>query len=159
MFTNVFFSSLFRKVDYMEEKPSLKNALQETFNFRILTEVLFVYFCVVNFFIGSVYYVPVIFLKDHVIKTGVGDHKDAMYIMVAFGLSNAFGRAVFGYIADNESLNRLICYAISVISYGIAIGAIAAFGHKFAHLLIGFMVFGATEGKSRYVFKMSLNKI
>ncbi|CAG2171579.1 unnamed protein product, partial [Oppiella nova] len=44
MFSCVAFSSLFRKVDYMEEKSHLKTALTETFDFHILTDVVFVYF-------------------------------------------------------------------------------------------------------------------
>ncbi|CAG2164537.1 unnamed protein product [Oppiella nova] len=108
MFSCIAFSSLFRKVDYMEEKSHLKTALTETFDFHILTDVVF---------------------------TGMGTGGDAVNLMVFFGLSNAFGRAFFGYIADFPSLNRIILYGLSVLSYGVAIGLIAAFGQNYTLLL------------------------
>lgn len=146
MFTNVFYSSLFRKVGDRVENQSLKSALRETFNFKILTEFLFLYYAFANFLGGIVYYVPVIFLKDHIKKTGIGSDDDSVKIMVIFGLSNALGRALFGYIAENESINRTILFAMSVITYGLAIGLIAAFGHNFLLLTIGYLIFGIAEG-------------
>ena len=152
MFTCVIFATLFRNVqtNHIQEKSckkrALKSAFEETFNFRILKEILFLYFAFATLLNGTVYYVPVIFIKDHVKKTGIGNDRDAMHLMVVFGLADAVGRAVFGYVADNKSLNRLILYALSVISNGAAIGLIAAFGHNYTLLMIGFMIFGATEG-------------
>ncbi|CAG2170221.1 unnamed protein product [Oppiella nova] len=148
MFSCVAFSSLFRKVDYMEEKSDLKTALKETFDFRILTDVVFVYFSFANFLYGAVYYVPIIFLKDHVVKTGMGTGGDAVNLIVYFGLSNAFGRVLFGYIADFPSLNRIILYGLSVLSYGVAVGLIAAFGQNYTILVILIIIFGLAEGLS-----------
>ncbi|CAG2177565.1 unnamed protein product, partial [Oppiella nova] len=146
MFSCVAFSSLFRKVDYMEEKSHLKTALTETFDFRILTDVVFVYFAFVIFLCGAVYYVPIIFLKDHVVKTGMGTGGDAVNLMVFFGLSNAFGRAFIGYIADFLSLNRIILFGLSFLSYGVAIGLIAAFGQNYTLLIVLIIIFGLAEG-------------
>ncbi|CAG2177127.1 unnamed protein product [Oppiella nova] len=144
MFSCVAFSSLFRKVDYMEEKSDLKTALTETFDFHILTDVVFVYFAFANFLCGAVYYVPIIFLKDHVVKTGIGTGGDAVNLMVFFGLSNAFGRAFFGYIADFPSLNRIILYGLSVLSYGVAIAPDGGWG--WVVVFGSFMISVITDG-------------
>ena len=146
MFTNVFFASLFRSVGDKQENQSLKTALKETVNFKIFKEPLFLYYGFALFLNSTVYYVPIIFLKDHLKKTKVGDEKDSVRLMVFLGLSNAFGRALFGYISDNESLNRTIIFAMAVISYGITMGIMAAIKYNFTIMIIGVILFGIAEG-------------
>ncbi|CAG2101566.1 unnamed protein product [Medioppia subpectinata] len=147
MFTCIAFSAFFRKVDYMEEKSDLKSALKETFNFNILKDMVFLYYGFASFLNGTVFYVPIIFLKDHVVKTGMGTGADAVNLMVIFGFCNAFGRVFFGYIADFQSLNRILLYGLSIITYGIAIGLIAAFSiDNYKIMVFGIIVFGMAKG-------------
>ncbi|XP_054157000.1 monocarboxylate transporter 4-like [Oppia nitens] len=146
MFTCVGFSSLFRKVDYMQEKSDLKSALKETFNFKIFKDGVFIYFAIANFLNGSVFYVPIIFLKDHVVKTHIGTDAEAVQLLVYFGLSNAFGRAFFGYVADFQSLNRIVMYGLSIISYGVAIALMASFGTQYIYMIVWVVMFGLSEG-------------
>lgn len=145
MFSCVAFSATFRKVDHIQEKGDIKTALKETINFGITRDIVFLYFAFANFINSLVYYVPIIFMKDRIIKLGIGDADDAVRLMVYFGLANAFGRAIFGFIADNQSLNRLMLYSSSVIVYGIAI-ALTTFANNYTLMALCYMIFGAAEG-------------
>ena len=128
------------------ENKSLKSALKETFNFAILKEPLYLYYAFVNFLNGTVYYVPIIFLKDHIKKIGAGTDSDSVKIMVVLGLFNALGRGLFGYIADNKSLNRMLIYGMAVISYGLTMAIMAAVQYNLTLIMVGTALFGIAEG-------------
>lgn len=157
MLTCVAFSALFRKVDYIEENRDLKSAIKETINFKIMGDIVFLYFALANFLNSLVYYVPIIFMKDRIIKLNIGDANDAVRLMVYFGLANAFGRAVFGYIADIKSLNRLMLYSSSVIAYGLVI-ALTIFANTYNLMIICIILYGATEGLQQFntLFKFNI---
>jgi cyanate permease len=156
MFTCVAFSALFRKVDYIEENNDFKTALKESINFRIMRDKVFIYFAFANFISSLVYYVPILWMKDRIIKLGIGDANDAVMLMVYFGLANAFGRAVFGFIADNQSLNRIMLYSSSIIVYGITI-ALTTFAKTYQSMSICIVIYGAAEGLQLFLNLLLFN--
>ncbi|XP_014771722.1 monocarboxylate transporter 12 [Octopus bimaculoides] len=95
-----------------------KTIFQQTLNPVLLTDPIFVIFLISNFFISVGYIVPYIYIPDYALEKNLNPNNAAMLVSV-IGVSNTFGRVVFGYLSDNPRINRIILYATSLVICGI----------------------------------------
>src|SRR5699024_1465955 len=107
MFLCVFFAATFRDPPYKQianansqKEFSIRSAIKETFNFRILSNPMFAYFVIINTIASLVYYVPLLLTHDRLVRLELGNSRDGAVLMVFFGISNGIARTLFGYISD-----------------------------------------------------------
>ncbi|GAB1597584.1 monocarboxylate transporter 12-like [Argonauta hians] len=96
-----------------------KSIFKQTLNPVLLTDPIFLIFLISNFFISVGYIVPYIYIPDYALERKLDSNKAAMLVSI-IGVSNTFGRVVFGYLSDNPRINRIMLYATSLVICGIA---------------------------------------
>ena len=155
MFLCVLFSCTFRDPPYkrvanekLRREASFKNAIRETFNFKILRNPIFAYFVIINSIASAAYYVPMLITTDRITRLKLGNTRDAAGLWVFFGISNGIARTVFGYISDMPGVNRTLLYAMAVFSMGVVM-AFTNFASSLVQMQMLYIGLGITEGKCR----------
>lgn len=130
----------------VQKEATFRRAIKETFNFKILRNPFFAYFVAVNTLNSLVYYLPLILTSDRMIRLGFGNSRDGASLMVFFGLSNAFSRSFFGFMADLPGVNRTLLYGVSVTAMGVVV-AVTTFASNLIHMQLLYVGLGITEGQ------------
>jgi hypothetical protein len=122
----------------------------KTFNFKILFNVLFLFFAISNFLTSLGFNAPYILLPAQA-KSYMISEANADWLIQTIGISNLIGRIVLGYLSDLKSVNRLYLYSTVLTLCGIA-NLIEPFLKTFPLLLVYAAVFGFTNGSFTTVF-------
>ncbi|XP_063426022.1 monocarboxylate transporter 12-like [Mytilus trossulus] len=89
------------------------------FDFGLLTNPIFTIFVVSNYFTALGFNTPYVYLPDRAEEKGMSQF-DSAFLLSIIGISNTFGRIIFGWIADQKCVNRLLLYSMSLIICGTA---------------------------------------
>lgn len=132
-------------------------------DFEILKNRIFVIFAISNLATSLGFYVPHIYIKDkvkdanyintvdvngEVIEANVDQiitDSDAAQLIGLIGLGSTVGRLVFGYLSDQEYINRLWVYIVCVSASGASVIAYA-FTNSYSMLAVCSVTYGLTGG-------------
>jgi len=92
--------------------------MEQLMDFKLFLDVSFVIFAISNLLTSIGFVVPYIFLYDRGIQKEL-DARDAAWLISVVGISNTFGRILFGYIADFPFVNRLMLYNTVLVICGL----------------------------------------
>lgn len=84
MSTTVMFGALFRDVPNRvrrENEKSLKEIVRHVFDFRIIRTCPFAFYLLTTCLISLVYFVPIIWMPERVVKSGAGTRRNAAFLM------------------------------------------------------------------------------
>lgn len=120
-------------------------SLKQMCDFSLLKDLIFLMFVISNFFTSIGFNMPFIFLTDRAVDEGISD-ENAKWLVSAIGISNTFGRVVFGFLADRRGVNRLMLYNVALTICGVAT-ALCPLCYNYPLLVIYACVFGLFIGK------------
>ncbi|XP_052104355.1 monocarboxylate transporter 12-like isoform X2 [Mytilus californianus] len=98
---------------------SVSSCFSKHFDFGLLTNPAFTIFVVSNYFTALGFNTPYVYLPDRAEEKGMNQF-DSAFLLSIIGISNTFGRIIFGWIADRKCVNRLLLYGISLVICGTA---------------------------------------
>ncbi|XP_063427629.1 monocarboxylate transporter 12-like [Mytilus trossulus] len=122
------------------------------FDFGLLTNPIFTIFVVSNYFTAFGFNTPYVYLPDRAEEKGM-NQVDSAFLLSIIGISNTFGRIIFGWIADQKCVNRLLLYSMSLVICGTA-NVLNPFNDSKVYLMMYSAVYGMFNG----VF-VSLNSV
>ncbi|CAG2251861.1 SLC16A14 [Mytilus edulis] len=122
------------------------------FDFGLLTNPIFTIFVVSNYFTALGFNTPYVYLPDRAEEKGMSQF-DSAFLLSIIGISNTFGRIIFGWIADQKCVNRLLLYSMSLVICGTA-NVLNPFNDSKVYLMMYSAVYGMFIG----VF-VSLNSV
>ncbi|GAU87242.1 hypothetical protein RvY_00124 [Ramazzottius varieornatus] len=111
----------------------------------LLTDWIFLWFSISNFFTSIAFQVPYIFLIDRAEKEYHIEKSMAAWLVSAIGIGNIFGRLGFGLLSDFKWVNRLALYNVAVTVAGVAM-FVSVWCRTFVTLAIFAAVFGIFIG-------------
>ncbi|OWF56683.1 monocarboxylate transporter 7-like [Mizuhopecten yessoensis] len=124
--------------------PEVRDAVRQMLDFSLLKDPIFLLFVVSNFFTSIGFNMPYIYLPDRALEAGISK-TDAALLVSVIGIANTIGRVVFGWMADQKWVNRLMLYSTALTICGIAT-ALSPLSNSFEYLLVYAAVFGAFIG-------------
>ncbi|XP_033759355.1 LOW QUALITY PROTEIN: monocarboxylate transporter 7-like [Pecten maximus] len=124
--------------------PEIRDAVRQMLDFSLLKDPIFLMFVVSNFFTSIGFNMPYIYLPDRALESGISK-TDAALLVSVIGIANTIGRVVFGWMADQKWVNRLMLYNTALTICGVAT-ALSPLHNSFEFLLCYAAVFGAFIG-------------
>lgn len=118
--------------------------MREMLDLSLLADPVYLMFVISNFLTSIGFNAPYIFLPDRATAVGIDDSSGALLVS-AIGISNTIGRVVLGFLSDQQWVNRLYLYNISLTICGVFTG-FSVLGDSYAWLLAYSVVFGACMG-------------
>ena len=89
-------------------------------NTDILINRGFILFSLSNFVMYFWYDVPYVFLVDRAISLNISD-TNATFLISIIGIVHTAGNIFYGYLGDNERINKAFLYGVSIILCGISV--------------------------------------
>ncbi|CAG2192268.1 unnamed protein product [Mytilus edulis] len=109
------------KQEIITQTKSTKNTtlsfFSRHFDFGLLTNPIFTIFVVSNCCTCLGFNAPYVYLPDRAEEKGM-NKLDSAFLLSVIGISNTFGRILFGWIADRKGVNRLLLYGTSLVICG-----------------------------------------
>ncbi|XP_063415946.1 monocarboxylate transporter 12-like [Mytilus trossulus] len=118
------------------------------FDFGLLRHPIFTIFVVSNCCTCLGFNAPYVYLPDRAEEKGM-NKLDSAFLLSVIGISNTFGRILFGWIADRKGVNRLLLYSTSLVICGTA-NVMNPFNDSKVYLMSYASVYGMFIGE--YVF-------
>ncbi|XP_071126386.1 monocarboxylate transporter 12-like isoform X1 [Mytilus edulis] len=109
------------KQEIITQTKSTKNTtlsfFSRHFDFGLLTNPIFTIFVVSNCCTCLGFNAPYVYLPDRAEEKGM-NKLDSAFLLSVIGISNTFGRILFGWIADRKGVNRLLLYGTALVICG-----------------------------------------
>jgi MFS family permease len=98
-------------------------------------------------------------MTERVVKTGIGSEWDAAMLTGYFGLANAFGRVLIGYLGDLfDERCRLWLYVGDIIILGVVI-CLSIFATNYVTMAVFLVTFGIFEGGYVTVYSVIMSDL
>lgn len=140
------------KQEIITQTKSTKNTtlsfFSRHFDFGLLTNPIFTIFVVSNCCTCLGFNAPYVYLPDRAEEKGM-NKLDSAFLLSVIGISNTFGRILFGWIADRKGVNRLLLYGTSLVICG-TVNVMNPLNDSKIYLMIYASVYGMFIGE--YVF-------
>lgn len=94
---------------FIKLSPEMRDTLKQMLDFSLLKDPVFLLFAISNLCTSIGFNMPFIYLPDRALELGI-DSTDAAFLISVIGIANTFGRIVFGWLSDRQSVNRLYLY-------------------------------------------------
>lgn len=99
---------------------SMTDTMSEMLDFSLLKNKVFLLICISNI-IGMVgFYVPYVYITDSSIMKGVSPDR-AAFLLSVIGITNTFGRLLFGWLSDRPGVSALLVNNISIALTGVCV--------------------------------------
>ncbi|KAL1455086.1 hypothetical protein WDU94_009205, partial [Cyamophila willieti] len=124
---------------------SFKSVLGSMMDVSLLKDPVFMLIGVSNIFGMAGLYVPFVYLVDAASVAGIESNK-ASFLLSIIGITNTFGRVIFGYIADFPSVNSLLLNNLCLVVCTISVGAIPICSSYFHYVIVAVFFGTAVSG-------------
>jgi MFS family permease len=131
----------YKPVNTKENEETSSSSL----DFKLLLNILFIFFALSNFLTSLGFNAPYIFTNDQAKSNGLSE-QDGDYALQAIGIANTIGRVILGILSNISWFNRLYLYSTVISICGLATLIQPFIFSRTVLLLYGF-VFGFTSGK------------
>lgn len=131
-----------------DENPSSSSS---TLDFKLLLNLIFIFFAISNFLTSLGFNAPYIFTNDQAIANSLSE-EDGDYALQAIGIANTIGRVILGILSNISWFNRLYLYSTVISICGLATLIQPFIFSKTVLIIYGF-VFGFTSGKFNFKSK------
>ncbi|XP_026683138.1 monocarboxylate transporter 14-like [Diaphorina citri] len=111
----------------------------------LLKDPVFMLIGVSNIFGMAGLYVPFVYLVDAAKVAGIEDGQ-ASFLLSVIGITNTFGRVIFGYIADFPSVNSLLLNNLCLVVCTLSVGAIPVCLSYFHYVIVAVFFGTAVSG-------------
>ncbi|KAE9553175.1 hypothetical protein FO519_003614 [Halicephalobus sp. NKZ332] len=118
----------------------IRNALSQMVDVNLLKNPIMMLLCVSNIFGMLGFYIPFVFIID-LAKTREADQNSATLLVSIIGITNTFGRVIFGWVADRRWVTALAITNFSLIFCGI-LTALCFFAVNYTLLVVYSCLFG-----------------
>ncbi|TMS37077.1 hypothetical protein L596_004090 [Steinernema carpocapsae] len=114
----------FEDIDFIDDSKCkcvpfiIRNAFSEMIDLNLLKEPIMMLLTISNILGMLGFYVPFMFIISMAVEKGVGA-SDAALLLSIIGITNTFGRVIFGWVADRGWMSALNITNISLLSCGI----------------------------------------
>ncbi|XP_064615167.1 uncharacterized protein LOC135479278 [Liolophura sinensis] len=103
---------------FIKLSPEMRDTLKQMLDFSLLKDPVFLLFAISNLCTSIGFNMPFIYLPDRALELGI-DSTDAAFLISVIGIANTFGRIVFGWLSDRQSVNRLHLYNCALTICGL----------------------------------------
>lgn len=124
---------------------SFKSVLGSMMDVSLLKDPVFMLIGVSNIFGMAGLYVPFVYLVDAA-KVASIEENQASFLLSIIGITNTFGRVIFGYIADFPSVNSLLLNNLCLVVCTLSVGAIPLCLNYFHYVIIAVLFGTAVSG-------------
>lgn len=114
---------------------SFKSVLSSMMDVTLLKDPVFMLIGISNIFGMAGLYVPFVYLVDAAKVANIEDGQ-ASFLLSIIGITNTFGRVMFGYIADFPSVNSLLLNNLCLVVCTLSVGAIPLCISYFHYVII-----------------------
>ncbi|XP_054723796.1 monocarboxylate transporter 12-like [Uloborus diversus] len=119
---------------------SMTDTMYEMLDFSLLKNNVFLLICISNI-VGMIgFYVPYVYITDSSIMKGITSDK-AAFLLSVIGITNTFGRLMFGWFADRPGVSALLVNNISIVLTGLCVFCLP-FCSTYTAIVIDCVLFG-----------------
>ena len=112
---------------FLRISSKARGILEEMLDITLLTDVLFVYFCLSSMILYMWYDVPYVYITDKATHTMDIPYGRSSFLISIIGITSTFGQVIVGYIGDLPKVNALILYNVLTSIAGISTMFVALF--------------------------------
>lgn len=121
------------------------SSVLEYYDFSLFRNPVFLIFLLSNFSTLLGLNAPYVYLPDRSQEKGISKTDSAFFISI-IGVTNTFGRIIFGWLADRKWVNRIMLCTVSLVISGI-ITILNPLNDSRAYLIIYSAIYGCFIGK------------
>ncbi|XP_064470624.1 uncharacterized protein LOC135385315 isoform X2 [Ornithodoros turicata] len=119
---------------------SMSDTFGEMLDMGLLKNPAFVLICVSNIIGMMGFCIPFMYLADSATLKGI-DKESSAFLLSIIGITNMFGRLLFGWLSDFPQVNCLLLNNLSLCLSGVAVVALP-FCHSYAAIVTTCIIFG-----------------
>ena len=121
------------------------SSVLEYYDFSLFRNPVFLIFLLSNFSTLLGLNAPYVYLPDRSQEKGISKTDSAFFISI-IGITNTFGRIIFGWLADRKWVNRIMLYTVSLVISGI-ITILNPLNDSREYLIVYSAIYGCFTGK------------
>ena len=121
------------------------SAVLKHYDFSLFRNSVFLIFLLSNFSTLLGLNAPYVYLPDRSQEKGISKTDSAFFISI-IGITNTFGRIIFGWLADRKWVNRIMLYTVSLVISGV-ITILNPLNDSREYLMVYSAIYGSFIGK------------
>lgn len=121
------------------------SAVLKHYDFSLFRNSVFLIFLLSNFSTLLGMNAPYVYLPDRSEEKGISKTDSAFFISI-IGITNTFGRIIFGWLADRKWVNRIMLYTVSLVISGV-ITILNPLNDSREYLMVYSALYGCFTGK------------